>query len=67
MDDTAGGVGEGLSAGCWSVGVAAYSNYTDVSSLEEWESMSEEEKEKRRQISRFMFRNSKIIDPIKPD
>lgn len=55
MDDTAGGVGEGLSAGCWSVGVAAYSNYTDVSSLEEWDSMSEEEKEKRRQISRLMI------------
>uniref|UniRef100_H2YCL5 Phosphonoacetaldehyde hydrolase n=1 Tax=Ciona savignyi TaxID=51511 RepID=H2YCL5_CIOSA len=33
VDDTVSGVGEGLNAGCWAVGVAAYSNYTDVDSL----------------------------------
>ncbi len=33
-----------LNAGCWSVAVYAWSNYTDIDSLEEWEAMSEDEK-----------------------
>merc|ERR1712183_628627 len=67
VDDTAGGVGEGLNAGCWSVGVAAYSNYTDVDTLEEWANMGEEEKEKRRQQSREKLLASQahyVIDSI---
>ena len=34
VDDTVGGVGEGLAAGCWTVGVSRWSNYMDVDSLE---------------------------------
>ncbi|XP_078488671.1 phosphonoacetaldehyde hydrolase-like [Ciona intestinalis] len=67
VDDTVSGVGEGLNAGCWGVGVAAYSNYTDVDSLEEWEQMSEEEKEKRREQSRSVLLESGahyVIDSI---
>ncbi|CAK8685501.1 unnamed protein product [Clavelina lepadiformis] len=52
VDDTISGIEEGLNAGCWSVGVAAYSNYTDINSIEQWNEMSEEEKEERRDRSR---------------
>lgn len=52
VDDTVSGVGEGLNAGCWSVGVANWSNYTDVDSLEQWDAMPEEERERRREGSR---------------
>ncbi len=38
-DDTASGVGEALNAGCWGVGLVRYSNYMDISSLEEAESL----------------------------
>ncbi len=55
VDDTVSGVGEGLNAGCWSVGVAAYSNYTDVDSIQQWDEMAENEKEKRRQVSRWAY------------
>jgi len=67
VDDTVSGVGEGLNAGCWSVGVAGYSNYTDVDSLEQWAEMPEEEKEKRRQQSREKLLASQahyVIDSI---
>lgn len=52
VDDTVSGVGEGLNAGCWSVGVANWSNYTDVDSLEQWDAMPEDERERRREGSR---------------
>jgi len=52
VDDTSSGILEGHSAGCWTVGVAAFSNYTAMSSLEEWEALSEEEKESKRQTGR---------------
>lgn len=52
VDDTVTGVGEGLNAGCWAVGVANWSNYTDVDSLEQWDAMPEEERERRREVSR---------------
>ncbi len=35
VDDTISGVGEALEAGCWGVGVTRYSNYMNVSTLEE--------------------------------
>jgi len=44
VDDTVSGVGEGLNAGCWAVGIYGYSNYTDVDSLKQWDGMSVEEK-----------------------
>jgi len=34
VDDTTSGIGEGLEAGCWTVGIARYSNYMDINSLE---------------------------------
>jgi phosphonoacetaldehyde hydrolase len=35
VDDTVSGVGEGLEAGCWAVGIARYSNYMNADTLEE--------------------------------
>lgn len=43
VDDTVSGVGEGLAAGCWSVGIARYSNYMGADTLEEARSWSREE------------------------
>jgi phosphonoacetaldehyde hydrolase len=43
VDDTVGGVGEGLNAGCWTVGVARYSNYMNIDSLEEAQRLPEAE------------------------
>jgi phosphonoacetaldehyde hydrolase len=47
VDDTVGGVGEGLNAGCWSVGVARYSNYMNINTLEEEATLSEKEIQRR--------------------
>tara|TARA_B100000959_G_scaffold41600_1_gene41765 strand:+ start:725 stop:1573 length:849 start_codon:yes stop_codon:yes gene_type:complete len=43
VDDTVSGVGEALEAGCWGVGIARYSNYMDMDTLEEADSLSEDE------------------------
>ena len=42
VDDTVGGVGEGLQAGCWTIGLSRYSNYMDVDSLEHEKQLSKE-------------------------
>lgn len=34
VDDTVGGIGEGLNAGCWTVGLYETSNYMEIDSLE---------------------------------
>jgi len=47
VDDTISGVGEALEAGCWGVGIARYSNYMDMDSLEEAKSLPEEEFQRR--------------------
>ena len=47
VDDTISGVGEALEAGCWGVGIARYSNYMDINSLEESESIPEQEIQRR--------------------
>ena len=52
VDDTVGGVGEGLNAGCWSVGVARYSNYMNIQSLDEADNMSAEEVQSRLEKTR---------------
>ena len=52
VDDTVSGIGEGINAGCWTVGVARYSNYTNIDNMEQWESMSESEREARVEVSR---------------
>jgi len=58
VDDTVTGVGEGLNAGCWSVGIYGWSNYTDVDSKEHWDNMSDAEKHERRMVSKEMLDNS---------
>jgi len=58
VDDTVTGVGEGLNAGCWTIGIAGWSNYTDVDSLEHWANMSAKEQEERRQRSRDKLKGS---------
>jgi len=47
VDDTVSGVGEALEAGCWGVGIARYSNYMDMDTLEEAGSLPEEEIQRR--------------------
>ena len=67
VDDTIGGVGEGRTAGCWSVAVRKYSNYTDVDTVEEWNNMSQAEQNERIQRSDDKLRTSGahyIIDTI---
>ena len=56
VDDTTSGVGEGLEAGCWAVGIARYSNYMDINSLAEADALSEDEIEKRVEHTRDLLR-----------
>lgn len=55
VDDTVSGVGEGLEAGCWAVGIARYSNYMNIDSLEEESSLSEDEMQSRLAVTRDML------------
>ena len=48
-------VGEGLEAGCWAVGIARYSNYMDINSLEEAAALSEDEIQRRVARTRDML------------
>jgi phosphonoacetaldehyde hydrolase len=67
VDDTISGVGEGLNAGCWAVGVARYSNYLNINSIEEANSLAEIEIERRIEQTREMLRKSGahyVIDSI---
>ncbi len=47
VDDTVGGIGEGLNAGCWTVGVSIYSNYMDINALDEVDKLSKEDYQRR--------------------
>jgi len=47
VDDTVSGVGEALEAGCWGVGIARYSNYMDMDTLEEAQSLPKDEIQRR--------------------
>jgi phosphonoacetaldehyde hydrolase len=47
VDDTISGIGEALEAGCWGVGVARYSNYMNIDSLDEVSTFSDDEIERR--------------------
>ena len=58
VDDTVSGVGEALEAGCWGVGIARYSNYMDIDSMEHLKSLSEAEIERRLNVSREILRKS---------
>jgi len=55
VDDTVSGVGEGLNAGCWAVGVARYSNYMNINSIEEADSLPEEEIDRRIEQTRDLL------------
>ena len=55
VDDTISGIGEALEGGCWGVGVARYSNYMNVDSLDEAEALSEDEMERRVALTRRML------------
>ncbi len=47
VDDTVCGVQEALSAGCWGVGVARHSNYMDIDSLEQEDSLEPDDLARR--------------------
>jgi phosphonoacetaldehyde hydrolase len=67
VDDTVGGVGEGLNAGCWAVGVARYSNYMDINTLDEEATLSEAEINRRLEKTRDILRDAGahyVIDSI---
>ena len=67
VDDTTSGVGEGLEAGCWAVGVSRYSNYMDIDTLEQAAAMPEAEIERRNLATREILRRSGahyVIDSI---
>jgi phosphonoacetaldehyde hydrolase len=58
VDDTVSGVGEALEAGCWGVGIARYSNYMDIDSMEHYESLSEGEIARRLKLTREILAKS---------
>ena len=58
VDDTVGGVGEGLNDGCWAVGVARYSNYMNINSLDEEATLSRAEIARRLEETREILRKA---------
>ncbi len=58
VDDTVSGVGEALEAGCWGVGIARYSNYMNIDTLEQAESLPEEEIQRRLVQTREILRKA---------
>ena len=55
VDDTVGGVGEGLNAGCWAVGVSLYSNYMNINALEEVAALGDDEIQRRLATTRDLL------------
>ncbi len=67
VDDTTSGVGEALEAGCWGVGVARYSNYMNIDSLEQAKAMPAEDLERRVDQTREILRRAGahyVVDSI---
>lgn len=58
VDDTVSGVGEALEAGCWGVGIARYSNYMNIDTLEQAEGLAEEEIQRRLAHTRETLRKA---------
>ena len=58
VDDTVSGVGEAVEAGCWGVGIARYSNYMNVNSLVEIETLTDEDIAVRLAHTRELLANS---------
>lgn len=57
VDDTLSGIGEALEAGCWGVGIARYSNYMDINSLEEADAMDPADFQLRLEKTRQILRS----------
>ncbi len=67
VDDTVSGVGEGLNAGCWAVGVSRYSNYMNINSIEDADSLPDEEIKRRAEQTRDLLRRAGahyVVDSI---
>ena len=67
VDDTVSGVGEGLNAGCWAVGVSRYSNYMNINTIEEANSLPDEEIKRRTEQTRELLRKAGahyVVDSI---
>ena len=67
VDDTLSGIGEALNAGCWGVGIARYSNYMDIDSLEQAENMDADEIQRRLENTREILRKGGahyVIDEV---
>tara|TARA_B110001454_G_scaffold218318_1_gene245948 strand:+ start:371 stop:1231 length:861 start_codon:yes stop_codon:yes gene_type:complete len=67
VDDTVGGVGEGLEAGCWTVGLSRYSNYMDIDNLEHEKQLTDEELDYKHNIARDILLKSSahyVVDDI---
>jgi phosphonoacetaldehyde hydrolase len=58
VDDTISGVGEALEAGCWGVGIARYSNYMNVDTIEEGKNLPEAEVQRRLAFTRETLRKA---------
>jgi phosphonoacetaldehyde hydrolase len=58
VDDTVSGIGEAINAGCWSVGVCRWSNYTNYDSLTHLKSASEIEVSRRSLKAREILNKS---------
>ena len=66
VDDTLTGIEEGLNAGCWTVGVAISGNEVGLD-LADWEALSIEEQEAKRQVAYKRFHQSGahyVIDTV---
>lgn len=67
VDDTIGGVGEGLNAGCWAVGVSLYSNYMNINTLEEVDALGADEMQRRLATTRDLLEKAGahyVVDSI---
>jgi phosphonoacetaldehyde hydrolase len=58
VDDTVSGIGEGLNAGCWSVGVSRYSNYMNINSHLEADEMPAAEMDRRHRETRDILQRA---------
>lgn len=67
IDDTKAGIEEGNNAGCWTVGIAGYSTYMEINSMEEFQKLSLNQYNKKLELSRQELAKSSphyIIDYI---
>ncbi len=58
VDDTMGGIGEGLNAGCWTVGLSRYSNYMNINSYEEESRLTEKEITYRNNVAKDILKEA---------